>query len=159
MAQGLEALGVGPGRDHAVIVGGAGVEVVVVCLQPGLFQSFCLLTAEHPQGTACLHAQGGNALDHLKDALKLRAFAHLTPGGPEAEAGAALSLCGTGGFQDRGHRLQSLFGQPGGVVGTLRTVGAVFGTATGLDAQQGAELDVGGVEILAVDGLGAPDQL
>ena len=54
---------------------------------------------------------------------------------------------------------QSSRADAGLVVRALRTIRAVLGTAAGLDAEQRAALDRLGIVILAVDGLGAEQQL
>src|SRR3546814_2160762 len=48
---------------------------------------------------------------------------------------------------------------PGVVALRLRAVGAVLGAAAGLDRQQGADLDFGGVEMRAVHAGGTEQQL
>src|SRR5690606_11536924 len=49
--------------------------------------------------------------------------------------------------------------EAGVIVAALRAVFAVFGTGTGLDGQQRAQLHFVGVEVLAVHGLGAEQQI
>src|SRR3546814_4363400 len=65
------------------------------------------------------------------------------------------SLGGAGGPQHFVQRHQLVGRQAGVVMGRLRAVRAVFGTAAGLDRQQAGQLDRAGVEMPAVDLLGA----
>src|SRR5690606_6512739 len=57
IADGLEAVFVGAGGDDFAVVLGAGVEVVVVGFQSGLFQAVGLVGRQHAEGHAAFHAE------------------------------------------------------------------------------------------------------
>ena len=71
----------------------------------------------------------------------------------------AGGLGGARGIEDRVAAHQ-LFGiDPGVVVDALRTIRAVLGTAAGLDREQRRNLHLARIEVLAMNALGAEQQL
>lgn len=103
------------------------VEVVVVGSKTGIFELLGLVSIEHAERGADLHAHAANLLDHVDNALEVSlASVHVSPSSAHAEAGASVGLGSTGFFEHR-IKLQQGRGLCGGVVSRrLRAVRAVF---------------------------------
>ena len=153
IVNGGKALVVGACGDDAGVVLARGIYVVVVGSEAGVLELAGLLSIDHAESDAGLHAQGAHALDHLGDVLEVGlAAAHVAPGGAHAEARAAVLLCDAGSLE---HRLDvdHLGGlEPRAVARRLGAVAAVLAAPARLDVHEGAHLDGGGVVEAAVDG-------
>ena len=91
MAEGVEAVLIGVGRDDIRVVLGRGVEVVIVGSDTGLFQLRSLDRAQFTEGCADLHAEFAHAGDDVEDLIEtLRPLLHSFPRRAHAEAGRAL---------------------------------------------------------------------
>jgi len=131
---------------------------VVVVIEPGPFESFRLVFAQHAEGGAAFQAQRLDPFDHCADVNEVGILG-LPPGGAHAvpRRPTFAGLFGLGQHVGHGHRL---FGLDAGIVaGRLRAIGAVLGAAAGLDRQKARHLHPVGVEIPAVKGLGLHDQV
>lgn len=83
----LEALIVCSCCDDTGVVLTTGVHVVVVCSQPGRLQLFCLLSINHAERYASLHAHLPNSRDHGFDIFQVGlAASHVTPRSTHAES-------------------------------------------------------------------------
>ncbi len=121
----------------------AGVEVVVVGGDAGRAELPRRLGRELAEGDADLHAELGHLAHGLEHLGELRVvLGDALPGRAHAEAGAAVGAGALGRLEDACDRRQRLALEAGGVVGALGAVGAVLAAAAGLDAHQGAELDL-----------------
>src|SRR6266852_5092192 len=124
---------------------------MVIGGQAGLFQAASLIVRKHAQSDTGLHPQGSNLTNHVQHLIELRAVPRAPPGGAHAEAsrskpsGMSRSLFNLLDVHQRSVRYT------GGIAGALSAVGAVLGTATGLDAQESAALDVSNIVMAAVD--------
>ena len=87
------------------------------------------------------------------------AVVHFAPRRAHAEARRSVVSRRARRRQDRVRVHQPVARDARFVVGALRTVRAIFGTAACLDAQQRAALNVSGIVMLAMNGLGAKEQL
>ena len=152
MAQRIEAFLIGTGSDDVAVHLGRGVEIVVVIIEPGGAEALRLFVGEHPQGDAGLEPKGLDALHHLADPVEITVL-RAAPRGAHAEpAGAGgLGACGVGDHRLDGHQFFRL--DPGVILGALRAIGAVLGTAAGLDAEQGRDLYPIGIEVAPVNRL------
>ncbi|MPL79159.1 hypothetical protein SDC9_25034 [bioreactor metagenome] len=154
LLDGLEAILHRPRAGDPRVVGGRGVDVVVVEVEPRRLQSRDLTGREHAQRHAGLEPQIGHAPHHVAEPVHV-AVLGAAPGGPHAEALRAGGLGAPGGGQNllRRHQFRRL--HPGVVMGGLCAIAAIFGAAAGLDAEQARGFDRVGVEMRAVQGLGA----
>lgn len=139
--------------DDARVVLARSIYVVVVGSEPGILELACLLSIDHAEGDAGLHAESTHALDHLGDVLEVGLpAAHVAPGSAHAEARAAVLLCYAGCLEHRVD-VDHLGGlEPRAVARRLGAVAAVLAAAARLDIHEGAHLDGGGVVEAAVDG-------
>ena len=156
--QGIQPILVGAGRDDLGVVGFRGIQIMVVVIEPGRLQTLRLTIGQHAQRYAGFEPQGFDALDHLADALDV-AIIRAAPGGSHAETTGALRLGCPRRLQHLLDRHQGFLAQPGVIMRALRTVGAVLGTGTGLDAQQAGNLHLVGIEMLAMHGLSLKQQI
>ncbi len=156
--QRVQALLVGAGGDDLAVELGRGVEVVVVVIEPGIGQALRLRGLQHTQSHAGFQPEGLDAFDHGGHGVEIAVF-RLAPGRAHAKACRArlFGRAGVGQHEVKVHQLARL--QPDIMMGRLRAVTAVFGAAAGLDRQQRRELNIGGVEVRAVDLLGLPEQI
>ena len=121
---------------------------MVVVIESCILQLFGLLVVEHAQRGTGFHAQRAHFPDHLQHGRHVL-LGGLAPGRAHAEApGAGLLGC-LGGLH---HfvQFQHLLVLDRGMERGLRAVAAVFGTAAGLDRQQGGKLHRIRVEMFAV---------
>ena len=136
----------------------AGVEIVVVEVQPRGFEALGLAGVEHAEGHACLQPELLHPPDHLQYAIEVGAVLHGSPRGSHAEAVGALCACCLRclhDFVDVGQRAAlHCF-----VVHALRAVSAVFRATTGLDAEQLGALDCTGGVVLPVNLSCLEDQI
>ena len=131
---------------------------MVVVIEAGCLQPSGLRVRQHAERDAGLEPHRAHALDHGADLVEV-AVLRLAPGRAHAEAAGAGILRGLrlGQHLVEAHQL---FGLDAGVVfRALRAIGAVLRAAAGLDRQQRRDLHFGGIEIGAVDGLRAEDQV
>ncbi len=157
--QRIETLLVGARGNDLRIELRRGIQIVVVRGQSRGFQSLRLTGREHAQRRADFHAQRRHLLDHLQDGVERLAVVHLTPRGTHAEARRSV-IPGHLRSAKHGRRIhQSCSRDARLVVSALRTVRAVFGAASGLDAQQRATLNGGGIVMFTVNGLRAEQEL
>ncbi len=148
--EGLEPILVAAGRHHLCVVLGRGVEVVVVIVEPGRRQPSGLLLPQEPKGRAGLEPFGLDRLDHAGNLLEIT-VARTAVGRAHTKTGRARL---PGGTRLAAHVLdvhECVTADRGVVVGALRTVTAILGAASGLDAEQGAHLHRVRIEMAAVD--------
>jgi hypothetical protein len=108
-----------------------------------------LVRREHAQSHACLEAKRLHAFHHGKNAIESGPVLHLAPGRAHAESRRALVASAPGRAEDLVD-VEHFLGMRGSlVVARLRTVRAIFGATTGLDAEKSAELHF----LLGVAGL------
>ena len=149
---------IGPGAHHVGVVLGGGVQVVVVVVQPGVFQRLRLVRFEHAQRGAGLQAQAFHGANQGADFFNVAVFGR-PPGGAHAKAGGARVLGGLGGAHYLLH-FHELFGLHAGVeLGRLRAVAAVFRAATRFHRQERGQFNVARRPVLAVHRLGLENQL
>jgi hypothetical protein len=158
VVEGVEAVLVLPGVDDLAVELRRGVEVVVVVVEAGLLQRNRLFRAEHAEGGAGLHAQLAHRADHLGHGGDVLVLGR-APGRAHAEARRAGRLGRGGAGAHLVHREQLVRLEAGVEARRLRAVGAVLGATAGLDREQGRDLHLGRVEMLAVRGLRAEQQL
>ena len=138
-AQGVEPVLVAARGHHLGVMRGAGIEVVVVVIQPGRLQGLRLVGREHAQRGAGLQPQGFDVGDHGGHFFQIPPFG-AAPGGPHAKAGGPSGLGRLGRLQHLVFR-QQLAGFHLGLKSLrLGAVAAVFRTAAGFDRQQGRQL-------------------
>lgn len=124
-----------------------------------LTQADGFLRAEFPEGHTDLHTQGGDVLDDVQHLLEaLGAATDTAPGGTHAETGGACLTGGTRAFHDLFFLHQPLDLDAGVVARGLRAVGAVLGTAAGLDGEECAELHFGIGPVRLMDFPGTLDE-
>ena len=113
---------------------------------------------EHAEGDAGFHAEAFNRADQFGDVVDVAVFRR-APRGAHAKARRTRGLGRARSGFHFFHRRE--FGRldTGVVARRLRAVGAVFRAAAGLDRQQRGEFDFGWIEVFAVHGLRAIQQL
>ena len=144
------------GDDRAVIFR-RGVEVVVVVVEACRLETPRLWLVEHAKRGAGLEPDRLDAFDHRADLIEI-ALLGLAPRGAHAEAAGARTFrrarLGHDGID--AHQLLRL--HAGLVMGALRTIGAIFRTAAGLDRDEGRHLHLGRIEVRPMNALCAKDQ-
>ena len=130
-----------------------GVEIVVVVVEAGRLEPLRLRLGQHAERGAAFEPERAHAFDHGADLLEV-AILRLAPGGAHAEAARAGALGGArlGQHGVDAHQLLGL--DAGRVFRALRTIGAVFRAAAGLDREQRRDLHLGGIE-MAIGGRSA----
>jgi len=123
---------------------------VVVRGESGLFQPPGLIVGEHAERDACLHVEFAHDLDHFENALELRAILHLAPGRSHAETRRSEFLRPLRLFSDLSKRQERRRFDRSLEMGALGTIAAVFRTASRLDAQENAPLDVGRIVVFTM---------
>ena len=119
---------------------------MVVVIETGILQTGNLIILKHAKGHAGFHTQLFDAFDHGGQHIHI-AVLGAAPCGTHAVAGRA-ALFGFLGLRDHALDLDQLGrGQFRAIAGRLRTIGAIFGTATGLDRQKLGALDLIGIEM------------
>ncbi len=83
----------------------------------------------------------------------------IAPGCAHAETARPLGPGGLSSLHDLFQGQQLLRLQTGGMAGALGTVAAILRAGAGLDAEQAADLHLVGIEVGAVQALGAEDQV
>jgi hypothetical protein len=157
LAERIEAILLGVRADHLAVELGRGIEVVVVIVEAGGLELLRLAFLEHAQRDAGFHAQRLDRADHGRDAVEVLVL-RAAPGGAHAEARGALVLGRLGRANDF-LDIQQRLALGLAVMRRLRAVAAVLRTATGLDRQQGRQLDGIGGMILPMHFLGAEQQI
>ncbi len=158
LLQGVQAVLEGACGDDLAVELGRGVQVVVVIVQAGSLKARRLVATEHAQRHAGFKAQRLDLAHHVQHAHEIL-LARAAPGGAHAEAAGPGIARGARGGDHGIHVQQRLALQVGLVVRALRAVAAVLRTGAGLDAQQRAHLHGVGVEMGAVRGLRAVQQV
>ena len=131
---------------------------MVVVVEAGGFQPRGLRRGQHAERRAGLEPERLDAGDHRADLIEI-AILRRAPGGAHAEARRAARLRRSR-LGDDGVAPHQLAGFDAGLVmRALRAIGAILGTAAGLDRQQGRELDLARVEMPAMRELRAENQL
>src|SRR4029450_8251881 len=131
MAERVEPLLVGAGRDDLAVELGRGIKVVIVVVEAGSPELPRLLRREHAERGAGLEPERAHAMDHRTHLVEL-AVLRLAPGPPHAEA-ARTRIAGCPRLPEHGleaHQLLSLHASF--VVRALRAIGAVLRAAAGL---------------------------
>mmetsp|Transcript_2320 Transcript_2320/g.3499 ORF Transcript_2320/g.3499 Transcript_2320/m.3499 type:complete len:266 (+) Transcript_2320:1177-1974(+) len=156
--QGVDTIGKGAGGDDLRVVALGGVDIMVVVVQPGIAQAKHLAVVQHAQRHAGLHTQLLDPVDHR---LKRSHVAILwrAPGGPHAIACGTARLGPACLCQNPLHLDQFCRRELGTVTGGLRTIGAVLGTAAGLDAEQFGFLHLIGIIVQPVHRLRLKQQI
>ena len=135
-----------------------GVDVVVVVVQAGVAQGVGLVAGEHAERRAGFQAERLHLADHRGD-LRDVAVLRRAPRGAHAEARGA-GVARLAGLRDHVLGAHELRGFHARVVARgLRAVAAVLGAAAGLHGQQRGDLDLGRVEVFAMDRGRAMQQL
>ena len=109
--------------------------------QSGFFESDRLVFRQHPEGAANFHAKAGNATNHFKNLVKLRAVGSFSPGCAHAHAGDPARSSLASGGDDVFRIQQSMTFDIGIIMGALRAVRTIFWAAAGLDRDELAGLD------------------
>ncbi len=131
---------------------------MVVVVETGFLQAENLVVFQHAQGHAGFHAQVLDALHHGFQHIHVAIFGG-TPRRAHAIAGCAASL-GFPGFCQHTLNFDQLGGRKlGAIARGLRTIGAIFGTAAGFDAEQLGTLHLIGIKVLSMHRLGAKQQI
>src|SRR5690348_10026659 len=140
MSESLKAIIVSPGGDDLAVVLGRRIEIMIVVVEARRLESLGLVSCEHAQRDAGLHTKRLNGLDHLTDAVEVLVLGR-APRGAHAEPRRSGVTRGLGLRNDIGkvHELGGL--EAGFVERALRTIAAIFRTASGLDRQQRGNLD------------------
>ena len=137
------------GDDLAVIFRRC-IEIVVVIVEAAVLQPPRLIAGQHAERDAGLHPERLHALDHRADFVEIAIFGR-APRRAHAEARRAASFCRTR-LVEHGIKIHQLLGFDAGVeFRRLRAIGAIFRAAAGLDRQQCRDLDLGGVEVFAMN--------
>ena len=111
------------------------IQVVIVVIQARRFQRLRLRRAQHAERRAGFHAERAHRADHLGDLLHI-AILGRAPCRAHAEARRAGSFRLLRLVDDGVERHEFFRLHTGCIARALRTVGAVLGTAAGLDRQQ-----------------------
>ena len=153
----VEAVLIGARGDDRAVVFRRGIEVVVVVIEAGRLETPRLVLREHAERGAGLEPNRLDAFNHLADVVEI-AILGLAPRRPHAEAARARTLGRLRLGDDGIDAHQFLRLDAGVVVHALRTIGAVFRAAAGLDRDQRRHLHLGGIEVQAMNLLRAKDQ-
>ena len=65
LLQGLQPIRIGAGGDDGLVELGRRIDVVVVGVKSGLFETLGLMLVEHAQSAANLHAKVGHSANHI----------------------------------------------------------------------------------------------
>ena len=131
---------------------------MVVVVEPRRAQPLRLARRQQAQRGAGLQTDLLDARDHRLDRVQIPVVG-AAPGRPHAEPRRARRPGRAGGVENVLQPHQALIGDAGVEMGALRAIGAVLGTAAGLDAEQGGDLHPVGVEMTAMDRLRLEDQV
>ena len=132
---------------------------MVVGGESSFFQADGLGIREHAKSAADFHAEGGDTANHFQDFIEFPALRGFAPGGTHAETSDAASN-GIAGYANDVLRVEKALALDVGVImGALRTISTIFGTAAGLDGDELAGLYAIGSVILAVYRLSAKNQI
>ena len=135
----IEAILIDARRHDLAVELGRGVEIVIVVIEAGVLQRLRLAGFQHAERAAGLEAFGLDRTDQIGHVCDL-AILRSSPRSAHAKsrcAGRPGSARRLGNFRDS---LQRFVRNTGVVARGLRTIGAVFGTAAGLDRQQRRQL-------------------
>ena len=137
-------------RNHVTVKLGRGIEIVVVVIEAGVFQFFCLALAQHAERGAGFQTECFDFTDHFFNLFEVAIF-RFAPCCAHAKARCAVRFGFTCGSQYRIERQDFLCGDASVVACGLRAIAAVFRAATGLDRQQRGEFDFGRIEMFAMN--------
>jgi hypothetical protein len=126
---------------------------VVVVIQAGLSQPFGLTGPQHSEGGASFQAECLHASDDGKDRLQVPVF-RPAPRGTHAKSRRALRLRSGGCFDDGLCIEHRLVLDAGRIAPGLRTVRAILRATAGFHREQRGKLQLRGVEMPPVNGLG-----
>ena len=106
---------------------------MVVGVEAGVLEAFCLGLAQQTQRAANLQAHGRHLAHHLQDPIELRTVAHFAPRRAQANAAYAPLPRPARDGHDRFLVHHALRFDPRVIAGRLRAIDAVLGTTSGLD--------------------------
>jgi hypothetical protein len=145
----VEPVPIGARGDDLPVILRRGVEVVVVVVEAAGLQARGLRGREHAERGASFEPKCLHRLNHLAHRAEV-ALLRLAPGRAHAEARRTCSL-GRARLGDHRIEAHQLLGLDAGVVlRALRTIGAVFRAAAGLDRKQRRNLHFAWIEMHAV---------
>ena len=160
VADGAEAVFEGVGSDDFAVVLRRGIDVMIVGGDSGFLKRGGFLGTEFSQGDTDFHAELADVFDNIDHFLKaVRAHADATPCGPHAKTGAAIVPGGLGAHHDVVFLHEFFCFNATGIAGALSTVGTVLAATAGLDAQEGAELDLAVWPVCLVDSAGLLNEI
>ena len=136
----FETVAIVAGGDDLAVELGRGVEVVVVIVEARVLQGLGLTVLEKAKRRTGLEPERLDLAHHRQHGLEV-AVLRPAPCGAHAEARRARRLGRRGRRDDLGERQKRLVRHAGVVARGLGTVGAILGTATGLDRQQCRKLN------------------
>jgi hypothetical protein len=155
-AERVEPLLIGARVDDRAVFG-RGVEVVVAVVEAGGLEA-PRLRVEHAERARFEASCMRRAVSHRAHCVEI-AVLWLAPGRAHAEAARARSPSRTRFGEHRIERHELLGLHTGVVACALRAIGAVLGAAAGLDRDERGNLYLGRIEVAAMDGLRAEDQV
>ena len=149
MGERVEPLLIGASGDDAGVIFRRGIEVVIVIVQPGLFERCGLIWGQHAERGAGFEAFGLHCGDHGGELGQVAVF-DLAPGRAHAEALRAALLGAAGGGEHLlgRHQLGGL--ETGVEMRRLAAIAAIFRAPAGFDGKQLRELHFIGREVLAM---------
>ncbi len=131
---------------------------MVVIIQTGACQIFCLLFVQHTQGHAGFHTQRFHPLHHADHIRHIFGF-RWTPRSAHTKTGCTCGFGRFGLFNDLFDCHQFFTFKAGVITGWLGTISTIFRTCTGFDWAKSADLNFIRVEVAAMNCLRLKEQV